>query len=43
MRWHPLTIAVGIVLTTVAGAAWLLPSMWLLMGAASGFATSGST
>ncbi|WP_256388078.1 hypothetical protein [Allokutzneria sp. NRRL B-24872] len=43
MRWHPLTVAVGIVLAVIASAVWWPPSMWLLMGAAAGFATSGST
>ncbi|MET8996841.1 hypothetical protein [Amycolatopsis sp. Hca4] len=49
-RWHPLTIAAGLVLAAVAamlalvvapGA--LLPGAWLVLCAAAGFATSGST
>jgi hypothetical protein len=50
-RWHPLTIAVGLVLAAagVTGAAlltrpgWLLPGAWLVLCAAAGFATSGSS
>jgi hypothetical protein len=50
-RWHPLTIAAGLVLAAagVTGAlvfarpGWLLPSAWLVLCAAAGFATSGSS
>jgi hypothetical protein len=41
-RWHPLTIATGLVLASALGS-WLLPSAWLVMCAAAGFATSGSS
>lgn len=44
LTWHPLTIAA--VLVAAAGAAavaGLPPALWLMMGAAAGFATSGST
>jgi hypothetical protein len=44
LSWHPLTA--GTVLVVAAGAAAVagLPStLWLAMGAAAGFATSGST
>jgi hypothetical protein len=42
--WHPLTIATVIVVATCAAAgAGLPPALWLMMGAAAGFATSGST
>jgi hypothetical protein len=42
--WHPLTIAA--VFVAAAGAAAVTgsaPTLWLMMGAAAGFATSGST
>jgi hypothetical protein len=50
-RWHPLTIAAGLALAAagVTGAlllarpGWLLPSAWLVLCAAAGFATSGSS
>jgi hypothetical protein len=50
-RWHPLTIAAGLVLAAggVTGAlllarpGWLPPVAWLVMSAAAGFATSGSS
>ncbi|MET8849722.1 hypothetical protein [Amycolatopsis sp. NPDC004625] len=45
-RWHPLTVATGLVLAagvTSALGSWLLPSAWLVMCAAAGFATSGSS
>ncbi|MDQ7803096.1 hypothetical protein Q5425_05110 [Amycolatopsis sp. A133] len=49
-RWHPRTIAAGLVLAAVLTSALvlvrpggLLPSAWLVMGAAAGFATSGSS
>ena len=50
-RWHPLTIAVGLVLAAAGVTAalvfarpgWLLPSAWLVLCAAAGFATSGSS
>jgi hypothetical protein len=44
LSWHPLTV--GTVLAMAAGAAavaGLPPTLWLVMGAAAGFATSGST
>ena len=44
LSWHPLTV--GSVLVGAAGAAAVagLPAtLWLMMGAAAGFATSGST
>jgi hypothetical protein len=50
--WHPVTIAgaltaaalgVACAVSAAAGPAWLVLGAWLLMGAASGFATSGST
>jgi hypothetical protein len=44
LSWHPLTVAA--VLVIAAGAAvgaGLPPTLWLVMGAAAGFATSGST
>jgi hypothetical protein len=44
LRWHPLTIASVIVIAACAAAgAGLPPVLWLVMGAAAGFATSGST
>jgi hypothetical protein len=44
LTWHPLTIAVTIVaVAAVSAAVGLAPSLWLVMGAAAGFATSGST
>lgn len=44
MSWHPLTVAAGLVMTAGALAAvGLAPTLWLMMGAAAGFATSGST
>ncbi|MEU4247665.1 hypothetical protein AB0F15_09660 [Amycolatopsis sp. NPDC026612] len=50
-RWHPLTIAAGLLLAAAAvtGAlllarpGWLPPSAWLVLCAAAGFATSGSS
>lgn len=50
-RWHPLTIAAGLVLAAagvtgallLAGPGWPLPSAWLVLCAAAGFATSGSS
>ena len=50
--WHPftaagtLTVAAFAVAGAVyapAGPAWLVSAAWLLLGATSGFATSGST
>jgi hypothetical protein len=42
--WHPVTIAAVIVTgACVTAGAGLLPALWLMMGAAAGFATSGST
>ncbi|RSD14173.1 hypothetical protein EIY87_31650 [Amycolatopsis eburnea] len=46
-RWHPLTIAAGLVaaalgVAVLAPPGWLLPSAWLVLCAAAGFATSGS-
>jgi len=50
--WHPFTavgaLAVAAFATAAAvagpaGPAWLGPGAWLLLGATSGFATSGST
>jgi hypothetical protein len=44
LTWHPLTIGVLIVaVAAVAAVVGLPPSLWLVMGAAAGFATSGST
>jgi hypothetical protein len=44
LSWHPLTIATGIlVAAAIAAATGLPPTLWLVMGAAAGFATSGST
>jgi hypothetical protein len=44
LRWHPLTIAVLIGTAACAAAGvGLPPALWLMMGAAAGFATSGST
>jgi hypothetical protein len=51
-RWHPLSVAGGLTVTAfgaagavsaAAGPPWLVLGVWLLMGAAAGFATSGST
>ncbi|MEV4052774.1 hypothetical protein AB0J55_16455 [Amycolatopsis sp. NPDC049688] len=45
-RWHPLTIAAGLLLAAGVTSAlgWWLPSgAWLVMCAAAGFATSGSS
>ncbi|WP_167441527.1 hypothetical protein [Amycolatopsis vastitatis] len=50
-RWHPLTIAAGLAFAAagvtgallLAGPGWLLPSAWLVLCAAAGFATSGSS
>ena len=44
LSWHPLTVA-GVLagLSGVAASAGLLPTLWLAMGAAAGYATSGST
>ena len=50
--WHPFTAAGTLAVaafaaagaaTAPAGPAWLVPGAWLLLGATSGFATSGST
>ncbi|WP_407775539.1 hypothetical protein [Actinophytocola sp.] len=42
--WHPLTLAAVFVVTAGAAAVTgLAPALWLMMGAAAGFATSGST
>jgi hypothetical protein len=42
--WHPLTIAAVLVVAACAAAVTgLAPTLWLMMGAAAGFATSGST
>jgi hypothetical protein len=50
--WHPVTGAVAVTAAAfglagaawaAGGPAWLVLGVWLLMGAASGFATSGST
>jgi hypothetical protein len=50
--WHPVTVARALTaaafgaacaVSAAAGPAWLVLGVWLLMGAASGFATSGST
>jgi hypothetical protein len=44
LTWHPLTIAVVILVAAGAAATTgLPPTLWLAMGAAAGFATSGST
>lgn len=44
LTWHPLTIAAAILIAAgVAAATGLPPTLWLAMGAAAGFATSGST
>lgn len=44
LSWHPLTVAAALVVVTGATAvAGLPPTLWLAMGAAAGFATSGST
>ncbi|HEV2782811.1 MAG TPA: hypothetical protein VGX25_25755 [Actinophytocola sp.] len=44
LSWHPVTVAAGLVGTAGAAAvAGLPPALWLTMGAAAGFATSGST
>lgn len=49
-RWHPLTLAAGLVLAAVAATialvvapGRLLPGAWLVLCAAAGFATSGSS
>jgi hypothetical protein len=51
-RWHPVTVAgaltassfaAAFAVAAVAGPAWPVLGAWLLMGTASGFATSGST
>jgi hypothetical protein len=50
--WHPVTVATALTAAALGlacaasaatGPAWLVLGVWLLMGAASGFATSGST
>ena len=42
--WHPLTFAaVFVVAAGAAAVTGLPPALWLVMGAAAGFATSGST
>ncbi|MFD5390116.1 hypothetical protein [Streptomyces sp. NPDC056669] len=52
LTWHPATAAAVIVIAAVAGVAMSLPLStggtdavwpWALIGAAAGFATSGST
>jgi hypothetical protein len=44
LTWHPLTVAAVLVVAAGAAAvAGLVPALWLMMGAAAGFATSGST
>ncbi|WP_410616598.1 hypothetical protein [Amycolatopsis sp. lyj-109] len=50
LRWHPLTIAAGLVLAAAAATialvvapGRLLPGAWLVLCAAAGFATSGSS
>jgi hypothetical protein len=44
LTWHPLTAAaVFVVAACAAAVAGLAPALWLMMGAAAGFATSGST
>jgi hypothetical protein len=44
LTWHPLTVAAVIVAgACVAAVLGPMPSLWLVMGAAAGFATSGST
>lgn len=49
-RWHPVTVAgaltaaaLGAAVAALAGPPWLGLVVWLLMGAAAGYATSGST
>ncbi|WP_167455207.1 hypothetical protein [Amycolatopsis kentuckyensis] len=49
-RWHPLTLAAGLVLAAaavtialLAAPGRLLPGAWLVLCAAAGFATSGSS
>ncbi|WP_410570111.1 hypothetical protein [Amycolatopsis sp. cmx-4-61] len=49
-RWHPLTIAAGLVLAAAAvtialvvAPGRLLPAAWLVLCASAGFATSGSS
>ncbi|MFB9683641.1 hypothetical protein [Amycolatopsis plumensis] len=49
-RWHPLTIAAGLALAAAAvtlalvlAPGRLLPAAWLVLCAAAGFATSGSS
>jgi hypothetical protein len=49
-RWHPVAVGGALLLATAAvavsivdGARPVLPAGWLLLGAAAGFATSGST
>ena len=49
-RWHPLTLATGLVLAAAAvtiallvAPGRLLPGAWLVLCAAAGFATSGSS
>jgi hypothetical protein len=44
LSWHPLTVATVLVgASGAAAAAGLPPTLWLVLGAAAGFATSGST
>jgi hypothetical protein len=44
LSWHPVTVAAALVVVTGAAVIAGLPSpLWLVMGAAAGFATSGST
>ena len=49
-RWHPLTLAAGLVLAAAAvtlalvvAPGRLLPGAWLVLCAGAGFATSGSS
>jgi len=44
LTWHPLTVGAGLIAAAcVAAAGGLPPTLWLALGAAAGFATSGST
>jgi hypothetical protein len=44
LTWHPLTVAAVIAVSAcLAAVLGPMPSLWLVMGAAAGFATSGST
>jgi hypothetical protein len=47
-RWHPVAVGTGLLFAAatasiVDGARPVAPVGWLLMGAAAGFSTSGST